>query len=149
MNICPWASRNNGVFKVEDFYDKNEREVTEEILAIVSTGIAQCGGGTDADAAIAAMLDVVEQTLNDDAKDEKDDIHIVITDGWFDYQNVEERIRSAIMQTVHRADVADRAPVNTIWMIYDAPDNLKDAWTNEIKKGRLVFINSEVVKNNG
>ena len=149
MNICPWASRNNGVFKVEDFYEKDEREITEEILSVVSTGISQCGGGTEADAAIAAMLDVVEETLNDDSKDEKDDIHIVITDGWFDYQNVEERIRSAIMRTVHRADVADRAPENTIWMIYDASDYLKEAWTNEIKKGKLVFITSEVVKNNG
>lgn len=149
MNICPWASRNNGVFKVEDFYDKDEREVTEEILAIVSTGIAQCGGGTDADAAISAMLDVVEETLADDSKDEKDDIHIVITDGWFDYQNVESRIKSAIMQTVHRADVAEKAPENTIWMIYDAPDDLKRDWKNEIKKGKLVFITSEVVKNNG
>ena len=149
MNICPWASRNNGVFKVEDFYEKDERELTEEILAIVSTGISQCGGGTDADAAIAAMLDVVEQTLNDDSKDEKDDIHIVITDGWFDYQNVESRIKSAISQTIHRADVAEKAPENTVWMIYDAPDDLKDSWRKEIKKGKLIFITSEVVKNNG
>lgn len=149
MNICPWASTNNGVFKIEDFYEKDEREITEEILSIVSTGISQCGGGTDADAAISAMLDVVEETLADDSKDEKDDIHIVITDGWFDYQNVESRIKSAIMQTVHRADVAEKAPENTIWMIYDAPDDLKEKWKNEIKKGRLVFITSEVVKNNG
>jgi len=148
MNICPWASSSNGVFRVEDFYDRSENEITDEILKIVSTGIAQCGGGTDVEAAIDAMIEVVKETLDDDEKDEKDDVHIVITDGYFDYSNVENRIKRAIMDVTHRGDVAEKAPENTFWMIYDAPENMRIDWSREIKKGKLIFINSEVVKNN-
>lgn len=149
LNICPWASTSNGVHKVEEFYDKSEAEITKEILEIISTGEGECGGGTDADAVISAMLDAVEESLNNPDKEEKDDIHIVITDGYFDYQNVENRISHALMETIHRSDVANKAPENTFWMIYDAPESHKEEWKNEIKKGRLIFINSEVVKNNG
>jgi len=149
LNICPWASRSNGVHKVDDFYSKSEGEITKQILEIISKGESQCGGGTDASAVIAAMLDAIEESLGDENKDEKDDVHVVITDGYFDYQGVEDRISRSIMSSIKRNDVAAKAPENTFWMIYDAPESLKDSWKKEIKKGRLIFINSEVVKNNG
>lgn len=149
INICPWASASNGVHKVEDFYKKSEAEVTKEILDIISTGEAQCGGGTDADAAISAMVDVVIETLNDERKKKKDDVHVVITDGFFDLDDVENRISQAIRSEIGRDDVAENAPENTIWMIYDAPDDWKKRWNEEIKKGKIIFINSQVVKNNG
>lgn len=149
INICPWASVSNGVHKVEDFYKKSEAEVTKEILEIISTGEAQCGGGTDADAVISAMVDVVVETLSDEKKKKKDDVHVVITDGYFDYSDVENRISRAIRSEIDRDDVAENAPENTIWMIYDAPDDLKNRWNEEIKKGKIIFINSKVVKNNG
>lgn len=149
INICPWASVSNGVHKVEDFYKKSEAEVTKEILEIISTGEAQCGGGTDATAVISAMVDVVVETLSDEKKKKKDDVHVVITDGYFDYRDVENRISRAIRSEIDRDDVAENAPENTIWMIYDAPDDLKNRWNEEIKKGKIIFINSKVVKNNG
>lgn len=149
LNICPWASTSNGVYRIEEFYEKDEKETTDEILKIVSKGIAQCGGGTDIEAAIEVMLEVVEETLMDEDKEEKDDIHVVITDGYFNYQNVEDKIRRSILKATKRQDVADRAPEHTFWMIYDLPDNMKDDWRKEIKKGKVVFITSEVVKNNG
>lgn len=149
LNICPWASRSNGVYKIEDFYDKDEKEITDEILTVISKGMSQCGGGTEVEAAIDAMIDVVEQTLNDDEKDEKDDVHIVITDGYFYYNNVENKIRQRIMSATGRSDVADKAPENTFWMIYDMDDSGKESWSKEIKKGKVIFITSEVVKNNG
>lgn len=149
LNICPWASRNNGVHKIDEFYNKSESDITKEILEIISKGEGECGGGTSASAAISAMIDVVDESLNDPDKDEKDDIHIIITDGYFDFNDIENRISQSIMKTIHRNDVANNAPENTFWMIYDASDGLKDEWKNEIKKGKLIFINSEVVKNNG
>ena len=54
-----------------------------------------------------------------------------------------------IKREIGRNDVAETAPENTFWMIYDAPESYREQWKNEIKKGTLIFINSEVVKNNG
>lgn len=149
INICPWATSSNGVFKVEEFSKMKESEITSKILKIVSAGISQCGGGTDVDAAIDAMIDVVDESLNNPEKKKKDDVHIIITDGWFDYRNVENTIRQRIKASTGRDDVAEKAPENTFWMIYDMDEESRKGWTNEIKKGTLIFINSEVVKNNG
>ena len=118
-------------------------------MTAISDGSSSCGGGTDVNAMVSAILNAVTQTLDDDDKDEKDDIHIVITDGQFNYDNVEAKMKSAIQQTFHRADVANNAPKNTIWMIYDAPEPLRDGWINEINEGKLIFLNTEVTKNNG
>ena len=95
------------------------------------------------------MVDVVVETLSDEKKKKKDDVHVVITDGYFDYSDVENRISRAIRSEIDRDDVAEKAPENTVWMIYDADDDLRDRWSNEIKKGKIIFINSKVVKNNG
>ena len=95
------------------------------------------------------MQDVVVQTLNDPNKKRKDDIHVVITDGQFDYQNVENRMKRAIMRVIDRHDVAEKAPKHTFWMIYDMEEGYREGLKNEIKEGQLIFINSEVVKNNG
>lgn len=149
INICPWASRSNGIHKVEDFYKKSEAEVTKEILDIISKGEAQCGGGTEASAIMSAMIDIVVETLADEKKKKKDDVHVVITDGYFDFDNVETRISNVLMSEIQRPDVAEKAPENTIWMIYDAPEGHRDSWEKEIKKGQIIFINSKVVKNNG
>ena len=96
------------------------------------------------------MIDVVDQTLNDPRKKRKDDIHVIITDGWFDFGNVENKIKNTIMNSTSRPDVAEKAPEHTFWMIYDMTDeSSRKDWMKEIKKGKLIFINSEVVKNNG
>lgn len=149
INVCPWASTSNGVSRVDDFGNRTEDEITDEILKIVSKGSAQCGGGTDGSAMLSAMIDAIVYSLGDDGKEQKDDVHVVITDGYFDYQNIESRISSAIRSEIHRADVAATAPENTFWMIYDAPENLQENLKKEIKKGKLIFINSRVVIGNG
>lgn len=149
INVCPWASYSGGVHKVTDFYKKSEGEITNEILQLISKGAAQCGGGTSAKAAIDAMVEVVVQTLADPQKTKKDDIHVVITDGDFDYQNVEARMTRAIKQNIDRDDVAERAPGHTVWMIYDADESFRSEWEKEIKQGTVIFINSQVVINNG
>ncbi len=149
INVCPWASYSNGIHKIEDFYDKNENEVSSEILKIVGKGQDECGGGTESKAVLSAMIEVVKDTLADDEKEQKDDVHIVITDGYFDFQNIEDNMSHLIKREIGRSDVAETAPENTFWMIYDAPENYRESWKREIKKGTLIFINSEVVKNNG
>ena len=148
INICPWASTNNGVFSVDPSKHKDKKEVVKEILAIVSTGITQCGGGTEAKAAISAILDGVEKSLDDKRKKIKDDVHIVITDGYFDYKGIEAKMKESIQRTFGRGDVSDIVPKNTFWMLYDTDESYRKAWEDEIKKGTLIFINTEVVKNN-
>lgn len=149
INVCPWASHNNGIHKIEEFYDKDEKEVSSEILKIVGDGANECGGGTESRAVLSAMLGVVKDTLADDEKEQKDDVHVVITDGQFDFQSIESNMTNLIKREIGRNDVAETAPENTFWMIYDAPESFREHWKNEIKKGTLIFINSEVVKNNG
>lgn len=148
INICPWASTNNGVFSVDPSKHKNKNEVVKEILAIVSTGITQCGGGTESKAVISAMLDGIEKSLDDKRKKIKDDVHIVITDGYFDYEGIEAKMKASIQRAFGRGDVSDIVPKNTFWMLYDTDESYRKAWEDEIKKGTLIFINTEVVKNN-
>ena len=148
INICPWASTNNGVFSVDPSKYKDKKQVVKEILAIVSTGKAQCGGGTESKAAISAILDGVEKSLDDKKKKIKDDVHIVITDGYFDYEGIEAKMKASIQRAFGRGDVSDIVPKNTFWMLYDTDESYRKAWEDEIKKGTLIFINTEVVKNN-
>lgn len=148
INICPWASTNNGVFSVDPSKNKDKKEVVKEILSIVSTGVEQCGGGTDSKAMISAILDGVEKSLDDKRKKIKDDVHIVITDGYFDYQGIEAKMKASIQRAFGRGDVSDTVPKNTFWMLYDTDELYRKEWENEIQKGTLIFINTEVVKNN-
>ena len=148
INICPWASTNNGVFSVDPSKYKDKKQVVKEILAIVSTGIDMCGGGTESKAAISAILDGVEKSLDDKKKKIKDDVHIVITDGYFDYQGIEAKMKASIKNAFGRGDVSDIVPKNTFWMLYDTDERNREGWEKEIQKGTLIFINTEVVKKN-
>ena len=148
INICPWASKSCGVFKIEDFYSKTEVEIAREIMKAISDGQAMCGFGTEGDAMISAVLDAMEESLKDENKDAKDDIHIVITDGYFDVQNIEERMKATLKAVFKRNDIAMNAPDHTVWMLYDTEENYRKIWTNEIKNGKLIFLNTDVVKNN-
>lgn len=148
INICPWASTNNGVFSVDPSKHKDKKEIVKEILAIVSTGTEQCGGGTESKAAISAILDGVEKSLDDKKKKIKDDVHIVITDGYFDYQGIEAKMKASIKNAFGRGDVSDIVPKNTFWMLYDTDESYREGWEKEIQKGTLIFINTEVVKKN-
>lgn len=148
INICPWASASGSIYKIDDFAKRSEDDVTNEILKAVSAGRSQCGGGTESKAAIASMIDVISNTLKDPNKKKKDDVHVVITDGYFDTDNIENRIVSALKQEINRDDVAAKAPTNTFWMLYDTSPERRKEWEEEIKKGKLIFINSKVVIGN-
>ena len=129
--------------------EKYLKVITDEIIQIVSKSTSQCGGGTDVDAAISAMVDNVVLTLNNEEKEAKDDVHVVITDGQFDYRHVESKIFNAVKDATKNFAAAELAPKHTFWMIYDANENLIDAYKKEIKKGTVIFINSSTVIGNG
>ena len=144
INICPWASTNNGVNKIETSKKKDENEIVKEILSVISTGIRQCGEGTGE---VSAIIDgIIEASLDDERKKiKKDDVHIVITDGYLDYHNIE----SNIIKAFKGRDVSNIVPHNILWMLYDTDERDRKGWENEIKKGTLLFINSRgVVKDN-
>ena len=143
INICPWASTNNGVNKIETSEKKVENEIVKEILSVISTGEEQCGEGIE----VSAIIDgIIEASLDDKRKKiKKDDVHIVITDGYFDHYNIE----SNIIKAFKGRDVSNIVPKNILWMLYDTDERDRKEWENEIKKGTLLFINSrEVVKDN-
>ena len=95
------------------------------------------------------MLDDIEKSLDDKRKKIKDDVHIVITDGYFDYEGIEAKMKASIQRAFGRGDVSDIVPKNTFWMLYDTDERDRKEWEREIKKGTLLFINSrEVVKDN-
>ena len=143
INICPWASTNNGVNKIETSKKKDENEIVKEILSVISTGIRQCGEGTGE---VSAIIDgIIEASLDDERKKIKDDVHIVITDGYLDHHNIE----SNIIKAFKGRDVSNIVPKNILWMLCDTDERDRKEWENEIKKGTLLFINSrEVVKDN-
>ena len=142
--ICPWASTGVGAFMLNDFSERSEEEVTRDIIKIIEHGSDKGGGGTESRALISSMVGAIDV----EEKEDKDDVHVVITDGWFDYENIENRMRNAVKQTTKRYDAADTMPEHTFWMIYDADENLREKWKAEIKEGVLIFINTEVVINN-
>lgn len=151
INICPWASTSNGVYPVDKIGEAGDNVVVDQILGFISKGAAQCGGGTSGDAMIEAMATCMSEALDDPLKAEmKDDVHVVITDGEFDYNNIESRIRGMVKNALNRADTADKCLSNTVWMIYDMNDEEKrKLWKKEIENGIILFINSSVVKGNG
>jgi len=142
INICPWASTANGIYRVKPFNRRSKDAATNEILAIVSKGQTDCGGGTNREAFIADMIDVV----NIKKKKSKDDVHVVITDGQFDYSGIENKILESVTKVLKRSRFGEKMVKNTIWIIYDAEDNLKQGWSNEIKKGEIIFLMSEMLK---
>ena len=143
INICPWASTNNGVNKIETSKKKDENEIVQEILSVISTGIRQCGEGPGE---VSAIIDgIIEASLDDERNKIKDDVHIVITDGYLDHHDIEGNIIKAFKGR----DVSNIVPKNILWMLCDTDERDRKEWEKEIKKGTLLFINSrEVVKDN-
>ena len=143
INICPWASTNNGVNKIETSKKKDENEIVQEILSVISTGIRQCSEGPGE---VSAIIDgIIEASLDDERNKIKDDVHIVITDGYLDHHDIEGNIIKAFKGR----DVSNIVPKNILWMLCDTDERDRKEWEKEIKKGTLLFINSrEVVKDN-
>ena len=95
------------------------------------------------------MLNGYEVNLKDPNKDTKDDVHVVITDGYVSgFAGIEKDIEDVLYHTFKRRNVAARAPQNTIWMLYDTDESMLKEWKSEIKKGKIISIDSRNVINN-
>ena len=149
INIFTWATRSAGPIQIDTIDNKGKDAITADIMGAISLGRQTCGGSTEAHAILSGILNGYEENLKDPDKNTKDDVHVIITDGYVSgFAGIEKDIESVLYHTFNKRDVAARVPENTIWMIYDADESLRKEWEHEIKKGKLLFINSDNVKNN-
>lgn len=145
INIIPWASESTGIHRVESIKSGSSKKATDEILKHINDGIGQCGGGTDLNVCID---EIVETTFQYKKRKQKDDVHIIISDGQtFGEENgVENKIMKKVMKedgnTVSSEKLAEKVVKNCIWMIYD---NDSTSWDNAIQNGELVKISSKNV----
>lgn len=141
INIIPWASSSTGIHKVESIKSGSSKKATDEILKHINDGIGQCGGGTDLD---VCLDEIVETTFQYKNRKQKDDVHIIISDGETSgYENgVEDKIMKKVMKAGGNSSLAKKVVKNCIWMIYD---NNSTSWNNAIQDGELVKISSKNV----
>jgi predicted metal-dependent peptidase len=145
INIIPWASESTGIHKVESIKSGSSKKATDEILKHINDGINQCGSGTDLNVCID---EIVETTFQYKNRKQKDDVHIIISDGETSgYENgVEDKIMKKVMEaggnTLSSEKLAKKVVKNCIWMIYD---NDSTSWDNAIQNGELVKISSKNV----
>ena len=149
INIVTWASRSAGPMQIDTMNEKGKDVIVADIMGAISLGRKTCGGSTEAEAILSGMLNGYEVNLKDPNKDTKDDVHVVITDGYVSgFAGIEKDIEDVLYHTFKRKNVAARAPQNTIWMLYDTDENMLKEWESEIKKGKLISIDSRNVINN-
>ena len=149
INIVTWASRSAGPMQIDTMNEKGKDAIVADIMGAISLGRKTCGSSTEAEAILSGMLNGYEMNLKDPNKDTKDDVHVVITDGYVSgFAGIEKDIEDVLYHTFKRRDVAAKAPRNTIWMLYDTDESMLKEWESEIKKGKLISINSKNVINN-
>ena len=149
INIVTWASKSAGPMQIDTMNEKGKDAIVADIMGAISLGRKTCGSSTEAEAILSGMLNGYEMNLKDPNKDTKDDVHVVITDGYVSgFAGIEKDIEDVLYHTFKRRDVAAKAPQNTIWMLYDTDESMLKEWESEIKKGKLISINSKNVINN-
>lgn len=149
INIVTWASKSAGPMQIDTMNEKGKDAIVADIMGAISLGRKTCGSSTEAEAILSGMLNGYEMNLKDPNKDTKDDVHVVITDGYVSgFAGIEKDIEDVLYHTFKRRDVAAKAPRNTIWMLYDTDESMLKEWESEIKKGKLISINSKNVINN-
>ena len=141
INIIPWASESTGIHKVESIKSGSSQKAIDEILKHINDGIGQCGGGTNLN---ACLNEIVETTFQYKNRKQKDDVHIIISDGetFGDENGVENKIMKKVMEKGGNSSLAKKVVKNCIWMIYD---NNGTSWDNAIQDGELVKISSKNV----
>ena len=132
ITITPWATSSIGTHEVQSLQKRpNKNDVVAEIIACIESGSNACGGGTDfKGAGVPQMAEINKQN--------KKNVHVIITDGEFDNSNLERYISSATGN--------NKINKRCIWFIYDASADLKEEWKKTIKEGTLVFLNSRLFK---
>lgn len=136
LNICPWSDSAGVPYCIGDNLNgvKLEKAIAE---ALNQKGVM--GGGTYSSALIESMMKCME----DKRKTSKDDVNVVITDGWFDYDDVESKMKqvagSVLKSTYARKNICR----NTVWMLYDKPDR----FDKSIVEGEVIYIDrNEIIR---
>ena len=147
INIIPWASYSNGSHKVQSLSQSNPDKIAKEILGYIDEGINECGGGTNLN---LACVPKIVASVADKKRKEKDDVHIIITDGQTggDEKTVEDLIQQVALQETKNSHYGKTIAKNCFWMIYDADNYDKKSWEESIKLGKLIFIVSSTVIGN-
>ena len=143
INIIPWATISTGSHKVKSLFNSNYETIAKEILGYISEGIGECQYGTKLN---KACVPEILASVADTERDEKDDVHIIITDGQTngDEQTVETLIQQGAESSSYGKTIAEHC----FWMIYDADNSDKKSWEKSIKLGKLIFIDSSTVIGN-
>ena len=144
INIIPWADKSGNIYKIDALSIKGKEQTTKEIIDVLENAPNECGGGTMGKATSQSICKVCAQSLMDPRKKTKDDVHIIITDGYiYGIETIENDIYNDVAE-VTNSSIANRALKNTIWMVYD--NNDKKSIEDNIKNGKLLFISSDLVK---
>lgn len=142
INVIPWASTSTGIHKVGSVSEIGKDKAVEQIIDYIQTGADECGGGTELRR--ACVPEIVATTFQYEKRQKKDDVHIIITDGYTspDEQGIERYIESCINshQKSSSSSLAKNVVKNCIWFLYD---NESKEWKNNITQGDLVMISSK------
>lgn len=142
INVIPWANSSMGINRIDPVSKIGEKNAIEQIKYYIASGKGKCGGGTTLKCCLKEIVATTYQYKN---RRKKDDVHIILTDGYFNDVNPSDAEQElyGIMRSYNPA-VATQFTTeilkNCIWMIYDGDDS---KWENAIKNGKYVEISSK------
>lgn len=147
INIIPWADRCGELTKIENVANIGKEKCLLDIKYVLEHNSA--GSCTEKDAVIASLIKGCINSLSDTSKKTKDDVHIIITDGWFNTDNLERDMYNSIKSAINNnSKVARMAVKNSFWIIYDANNSKREELEKEIQMGKLIFVDSSSFKKN-
>ena len=144
LNLIPWATESGRIYHIESINEKGKDQVNKEIIAILSNAPRECGGGTYAKATVNSIAKVCVENLKAKKKKTKDDVHIIITDGYILGLETFETDMFHEVKSATNERVAKKALRNTLWMIYDNNDHKRVE--KSIQNGKIVWMTSSIVK---
>lgn len=144
LNLIPWATESGSVYHIESVDKRGKDQVGKEIIAILSNAPRECGYGTNSKATVNSIVKVCVENLKTKNKKTKDDVHIIITDGYICGLETFEKDMFNEVKSATNVNVAKKALRNTLWMIYDNNDHKKVE--NCIQNGKIVWMTSSIVK---
>lgn len=142
INVIPWSVSSMGINRVDPVSQIGKEMAVEQIKYYIEKGKKECGDGT---VLKCCLKEIAATTFQYKNRGEKDDVHIILTDGYFNdvTPNNAEKELYGIMKSYNPAGVASLTTSvlrNCIWMIYDGDDS---KWENAITYGKYVEISSK------